>query len=49
MFLGYSNNSKAFRVYNKKSSMVVESINVVFDDGVSVHTEDKEEIVNHVS
>ncbi|CAA7027778.1 unnamed protein product [Microthlaspi erraticum] len=32
-FLGYSPNSVAYRVYNKRSKMIVESVNVVFDDG----------------
>ena len=31
IFLGYSLNSKAYRVLNKRTSMVKESIHVVFD------------------
>lgn len=36
MFLGYSSNSKAYRVYLKQSQKVIESYNVVFDDCASV-------------
>ena len=32
IFLGYSLNSKAYRVLNKRTSMVEESIHVVFDE-----------------
>ena len=32
IFLGYSNNSKAYRVFNKKTLVVEESIHVVFDE-----------------
>ncbi|XP_059632627.1 uncharacterized protein LOC132275215 [Cornus florida] len=32
IFLGYSSISKAYRVYNKKTLLVVESIHVVFDE-----------------
>ena len=32
VFLGYSTNSKAYRVYNMRSQTVMESINVVIDD-----------------
>ncbi|CAM9000336.1 unnamed protein product [Rhodiola kirilowii] len=34
IFLGYSTNSKAFRVYNKRTGVVMESINVVVQDVV---------------
>ncbi|XP_059627686.1 uncharacterized protein LOC132270528 [Cornus florida] len=32
IFLGYSSRSKAYRVYNKRTLVVVESIHVVFDE-----------------
>ena len=32
IFLGYSQNSRAFRVYNLKTKTIMESINVTFDD-----------------
>ena len=32
MFLGYSTNSRAYRVFNKRNNTVMESINVVVDD-----------------
>ena len=32
VFLGYSNNSRAYRVYNMRTQTVMESANVVFDD-----------------
>ena len=32
IFLGYSLNSKAYRILNKRTSMVEESIHVVFDE-----------------
>lgn len=32
MFLGYSRNSKTFRVYNLKTKTIMESVNIVFDD-----------------
>ena len=35
IFLGYSTNSRAYRVYNKHTKMVMELINVVIDDTIS--------------
>lgn len=32
MFWGYATHSMAFSIYNQKTKMIVESINVVFDD-----------------
>ena len=32
VFLGYSNNSRAFRVYNMRTQNIIESANVVIDD-----------------
>ena len=34
IFLGYSTNSRAYRVYNKRTKTVMESINVVIDDTI---------------
>jgi len=31
IFLGYSTNSRAYRVYNSRTQVVMESINVVID------------------
>jgi hypothetical protein len=33
IFLGYSTNSRAYRVFNKRTETMMESINVVVDDG----------------
>ena len=35
IFLGYSTNSRVYRVYNKCTKTVMESINVVIDDTIS--------------
>ncbi|XP_075657613.1 uncharacterized protein LOC142627619 [Castanea sativa] len=35
IFLGYSTNSRTYRVYNKRTKTVTESINVVIDDAIS--------------
>ena len=35
IFLGYSTNNQAYRVYNKRTKMVMESINVVIDNTIS--------------
>ena len=35
IFLGYSTNSRAYRVYNKCTKTVMESINVVIDNNIS--------------
>ena len=35
IFLGYSMNSRAYRVYNKRTKTVMELINVVIDDAIS--------------
>jgi hypothetical protein len=32
IFLGYSTNSRAYRVYNSRTQVVMESINVIIDD-----------------
>ena len=32
IFLGYSNSSKAYRVYNKRTLVVEESMHVTFDE-----------------
>ena len=38
LFLGYSNNSRAYRVYNKRTQKIIESANVIFDDGMKTHS-----------
>ena len=40
IFLGYSTNSRAFRVFNSRTSTVMESINVVIEDTYSVSETD---------
>ena len=45
IFLGYSTNSRAFRVFNLRTSTIMESANVVVDDSCSLeaspsHNED---------
>ncbi|KAM5584807.1 hypothetical protein ABKV19_004255, partial [Rosa sericea] len=39
VFLGYSMNSRAYRVYNKRTRVVMESINVSIDDQCMKHEE----------
>jgi predicted nucleotidyltransferase len=46
IFLGYSTTSKASRVYNSRTKIVMESINVVIDDETT--TENLEDEVPHV-
>jgi hypothetical protein len=38
IFLGYSTNSRAYRVYNTRTETVMESINVVIDDEIRAHS-----------
>ncbi|CAL1383104.1 unnamed protein product [Linum trigynum] len=38
IFLGYSTQSRAYRIFNRQTLKVEESINVVFDESVSVST-----------
>ncbi|MCI26425.1 gag-pol polyprotein, partial [Trifolium medium] len=45
LFLGYSTNSRAYRVYNQRTKVIVESINVVIDDMTSAKTSDTEDDV----
>ncbi|MCH79544.1 gag-protease polyprotein [Trifolium medium] len=45
IFLGYSTNSRAYRVYNIRSKVIMESINVVIDDSTTDRTSDDEEDV----
>ena len=35
IFLGYSNTSRAYRVFNKRTKTVMESINVKIDDAIT--------------
>lgn len=46
-FLGYSTSSKAYRIYNKITLVVEESIHVIFDESNSLSSSDiDDEIVN---
>ena len=45
IFLGYSRNSRAFRVFNKWTRTMMESINVVVDDENSEQLNDEEDIL----
>jgi hypothetical protein len=40
IFLGYSTNSRAYRVYNNRTKVIIESINVVVDDAPVSMTHD---------
>ncbi|MCH80969.1 gag-pol polyprotein [Trifolium medium] len=40
IFLGYSTNSRAYRVYNNRTKVIMESINIVVDDAPTVRTDD---------
>ena len=39
IFLGYSSTSKAYRVYNKRTMKVMETVNVVIDESLDSGTE----------
>ena len=39
IFLGYSSTSKAYRVYNKRTMKVMETVNVVIDESSDTATE----------
>ena len=39
IFLGYSSTSKAYRVYNKRTMMVMETVNVVIDESLDFDSE----------
>ncbi|MCI19626.1 gag-pol polyprotein, partial [Trifolium medium] len=41
MFLGYSTNNKAYRVYNSRTKTMMESINVVIDDTPGENVQDE--------
>ena len=41
IFLGYSTTSKAYRVFNKRTLVVEESIHVIFDESNTLHEERK--------
>ncbi|XP_010457015.1 PREDICTED: uncharacterized protein LOC104738554 [Camelina sativa] len=50
MFLGYAESSTAFRVYNKRTGLIMESVNVVFDDqSVAVRGDDSDSDSEQVS
>src|SRR6266487_4893133 len=46
IFLGYSTNSRAFRVFNSRTNTVMESINVVVEDTHSTKKPDADENVD---
>jgi len=46
IFLGYSTNSRAFRVFNSRTKVMMESINVVVDDQQTDVTDDVETSLN---
>ncbi|KAI3729562.1 hypothetical protein L6452_18223 [Arctium lappa] len=39
VFIGYSQHAKAYRVYNKRTKTVVESVNVTFDEAADMSSE----------
>ena len=43
IFLGYSTSSKAYRIFNKSSLIVEESIHIVFDESLSNKSKELEE------
>lgn len=45
VFLGYSTNNRAYRVYNKRTNSMMESINMVIDDTLVDREEEEEEEV----
>ena len=46
IFLGYSTNIRAFRVFNSRTKVMMESINVVVDDQQTDVTDDVETSLN---
>ena len=42
-FLGYSTSSKAYKIFNKSSLVVEESIHIVFDESSSIKSKELEE------
>ena len=46
IFLGYSTNSKAYRVFNKKTLIVEESIHMIFNEDILLPLEKSEYIDN---
>ena len=49
IFLDYSTASKAFRVFNKRTLVVEESIHIVFDETNDFHQERKRILMMQVS
>ena len=47
VFLGYSNNSRAYRVYNMRTQIVMEPANVVVGDHNDFSEFSKEELINN--
>ncbi|KAI3769449.1 hypothetical protein L6452_00551 [Arctium lappa] len=48
IFIGYSSTSTAFRVYLNKSKMVIESINVTFDEEMASEQQRSEPVITRV-
>ena len=46
VFLGYSMNNKAYRVFNMRTQTIIESINVVVDDANDFSEFSKEELIS---
>lgn len=40
VFLGYSSHSKAYKIYNKRTLCVKESVHVIFDESNALHDRD---------
>ena len=46
IFVGYSDRSKAYRIFNKRNNTIEESLHVSFDENLlNHHTNDDEEII----
>ena len=46
VFLGYSNNNRAYRVYNMRTQIVMKSANIIVDDHSDFSEFSKEESIN---
>ena len=46
VFLGYSINSKAYRIYNIRTQTIMESVNVAVDDTNDLYEFSKEELIS---
>ena len=48
VFIGYSNSSKAYRVYNMRTQTVMESVNIVVDDFCDFSKFFKEDAISNI-